>query len=94
MKVSSILVISVILNIHDKAVFRLIFSLYMKVLSILVMSVIIKLHYKRVFRYIFSLNMKVSGILVISVIIKQQDGINLRITYQQSTFKLHTLFYR
>ena len=43
MKVSSNLVISVILCLHNKFIFRCIFNLNMKVSSILVVSVIIKL---------------------------------------------------
>ena len=50
MKVSSILVISVIIKLHNRVVFRHIFSLNMKVLSILVISVIIKLQHRVIFR--------------------------------------------
>ena len=49
MKVSSILVISVIIKQHNRVIFRHIFSLYMKVSSILVISVILYLHNRVVF---------------------------------------------
>ena len=42
MKVSSILVISVIIKLHNRVIFRHIFSLFMKVSNILVISVNIK----------------------------------------------------
>ena len=53
MKVSSILVISVIIKLQHRVIFRHIFSLNMKVSSILVISVIIKLHNRVNFRVTF-----------------------------------------
>ena len=50
MKESSTHVISVIINPHDRIVFRGIFSLSMKVSSILVISVIIKLQQRVIVR--------------------------------------------
>ena len=55
-----------IIKLHNRVVFRHIFSKNMKVSSILVISVIIKLQRDVVFRNIFSLNMKVSSIFVIN----------------------------
>ena len=59
MKVSSILAISVILYLHNRAVFINILGLNMKVSSILVISVTFKLLRSRIFRNILSINMKV-----------------------------------
>ena len=58
MKVSSILVISVIIKPHNRVIFRNIFSLNMKVSSILVISVIIKPHSRVNLRDIFSVSTK------------------------------------
>ena len=69
MNVSSIIVVIVENNLHNKVISKHIFSLFMKVSSILVIwCVIIKLQQWVVFRNILSLNMKVSSILVINVI--------------------------
>ena len=57
MKVSSILVISVIIKLQDRIIFRHIFSLNMKVSSTLVISVIINLQNRQIFRDIFGLAM-------------------------------------
>ena len=85
MKVSSILVISVIIKLHKKAVFRNTFSQYMKVSSILVLNVIIKLQQRVIFRHIFNPNMKVSSILVLCVIIKLHNNVISSLTWQQNT---------
>ena len=58
MKVSGILVISVILYLHSRVVFSNIFSLNMKVLDIPVVSVIIKLQNRVIFKDIFSLSIR------------------------------------
>ena len=85
MKVSGILVISVIIKLHNRVVFRDIFSLYMKASNILVISVIIKLHNRVILRNIFSPYIKVSINLVIRVIIKLYDQVITRLILQQST---------
>ena len=85
MKVSSILVTNVIIELQRRGIFSNILSLNMKVSSILVISVNIKLQHRVVLRHIFSLNMKVSSILVISVIIKLQHREVFRFTWQEST---------
>ena len=46
-----LIVISVIIKLHTKVVFRNIFSLNMKVSSILVISVVIKLQHRVIFRF-------------------------------------------
>lgn len=56
-KHEDILVISVIINLTAKVIFRHIFSINMKVSSILVISVIIKLWDRIIFRNTFSQNM-------------------------------------
>ena len=85
MKVSSILVMSVIIKLRDRISFRNIFSLYMKVSSILVISVILDLLIGVLFRDIFSQSMKVSSILVISVIIKLHNRVTFRRIFSEST---------
>ena len=81
MRASSIRVISVIIKLRNRVIFRLIFSLYMKVSGIGVISVIIKPQIGVISRSIFSLNMMVSGIRVISVIIKLQESIIFRLIF-------------
>ena len=54
MKVSSIPVISVIIKLHNRVIFRHIFSLNMKVLGILVITVVIRLHIMVILRDILS----------------------------------------
>ena len=89
--ISSIIVISVIIKLQHRVVFRLIFSLYMKVSSIHVISVIIELHNRVVFRDIFNQHMKVSSILVISVIIKLQREVIFRNIFSVSTNSINYL---
>ena len=60
MKVSSFLVISVIITLQIVVIFGNIFSINMKVSSILVISAIIKLFKRIIWRDTFSLNMRTS----------------------------------
>ena len=57
MKVSSILVIIVIIKLHNRVIFRGIFSLNIRESSTLVISVITKLHTSIIFKDIFGLVM-------------------------------------
>ena len=71
MKVSSILVISVIIKLHYRVIFRSICSLYMKVSDILVISVIIKLRDRVIFRVTYQLSTLTQFSSVTPVTIKQ-----------------------
>ena len=87
MKVSSILVISVIIKLHKMDIFRHILSLNMKVSDILVTSVIIKERGGTIFGHIFSLNIMLFSIPKISGIIK----LHSRVVFRDISSDLHLL---
>ena len=90
MKVSSILVICLIIKLQEWVVFRDIFSLNIKS-NILAISVIKKLQHRGVFRGILSPNMKVSSILVINVINNLPETVIWRNIFSLNTKVLNIL---
>ena len=90
MKVSSILVICLIIKLQEWVVFRDIFSLNIKS-NILAISVIKKLQHRGVFRGILSPNMKVSSILVINVINNLPEKVISRNIFSLNTKVLNIL---
>ena len=85
MKVSSILVISVILNLHNRVIFIDIFGLKMKVSSILAISVITKQLTEATFKDTYRFNTRVSSSSVTSVNIKSDEKVSWKNTQNQNT---------
>ena len=81
MKKTSILVISVIIKLQDRVVFRSIFSLNMKVSNILVISVIIKLQDRVILRDTFGLAILEIHLSMPYITIIYSDGINMNTIY-------------
>ena len=80
MKESSILVISVIIKLQRRVVFRNIFGLYMKVSSILVISVIIKLHTRVIFRITYQQSTVTEFWSVTTVTFRQSGNLTTALT--------------
>ena len=76
MKVLDILVTSVTIISHNRAILRNTRNLFMKVSNISVTSVSMRLHERTILKYTRNLFMKVKNISVISVTIRQDGGRN------------------